>query len=634
VLFVRFSLHLQSERSERNFFEKRWNDTGVMVAFIRAFFEEISKLLSSKEIDGMHPMRFKANTLQTRTIMKSVFRSVLLIIVFLLHVSLAQAQSPTGNGANSFSAPAVALRLLSPNGGEVFVSGSDTVIVWDGIPAGQSVTVECSIDGGKTWDTVALSASGFRLFFRVPATTIQRDSCLVRLITRKQQAIMDCMVTIPAGSFRMGDITGKGSPDERPVHDVSFSRPFQMSCTEVTQAQWHAVMRTNPSAFVGDSLPVEQVSWYDAVEFCNRLSRQEGLDTCYTGIGASIDCDFTKNGYRLPTEAEWEYACRGGTTTDFYTGNMTNSGCTPLDPTLDKAGWYCGNENTKTRNVAQKQPNAYGLYDMHGNVWEWCWDWYGTYHATPATDPRGPATGLDHVRRGGSWSSDAIGCRSSFRLDRTYIWSKSFGFRVVRNYEGGSDSLCTQKWMRKNLDVATYRNGDTIPEVRDPTQWANLTTGAWCYYNNDPAMGAVYGKLYNWYAVNDARGLAPVGWHVASDSEWKILEMCLGMTQTQADAIGCWRGTDEGGKLKEDGTAHWLSPNTGADNSSKFAALPGGCRLSSGTVGTVGGYGAWWSSSECNSTYAWYRGLRYFEAGVFRDYDGKNGAFSVRCIRD
>jgi formylglycine-generating enzyme len=179
------------------------------------------------------------------------------------------------------------------------------------------------------------------------------------------------------------------------------------------------------------------VSWYEAVEFCNELSRQEGLDPCYSGSGASMLCDFTANGYRLPTEAEWEYACRAGTGTDFYTGNMTHPLSSPLDPALDHAGWYGGNSGASTHPVGEKEPNAFGLYDMHGNVYEWCWDWYGSgyYASSPAEDPRGPASGSYRVLRGGSWFGNARICRSAnrhgiFPANR----SNDSGFRLVRTY--------------------------------------------------------------------------------------------------------------------------------------------------------------------------------------------------------
>jgi formylglycine-generating enzyme len=246
------------------------------------------------------------------------------------------------------------------------------------------------------------------------------------------------MALIPAGSFRMGDITGTGVIDEQPVHEVTITRPFLMARIPVTQAQYEAVMGSNPSYFKGPDLPVERVGWYDAVEFCNELSRQEGLDPCYSGSGENIVCDFTANGYRLPTEAEWEYACRAGTETDFHTGNMTHSGYPPLDPDLDRAGWYRVNSGGETHPVGQKEPNAFGLYDMHGNVWEWCWDWYsGNYYASsPAEDPRGPATGTRRVVRGGSWCDGAWLCGSAGRtsLNPDFRYYLSIGFRLVRTY--------------------------------------------------------------------------------------------------------------------------------------------------------------------------------------------------------
>lgn len=176
--------------------------------------------------------------------------------------------------------------------------------------------------------------------------------------------------------------------------------------------------------------------------------------------------------------------------------------------------------------------------------------------------------------------------------------------------------------MDKNLDVTTYRNGDPIPYVTDPTAWAALTTGAWCYYNNDLSRNATYGKLYNWYAVNDPRGLAPVGWHVPTDAEWTTLETCLGGSSVA------------GGKMKVTGTTTWTSPNTGATNTSGWAGLPGGYRFKDGTFFSVGGYGYWWSSTVNSATSAWYRYLFYNDGNIYRDFGFKEGGFSVRCLRD
>jgi len=180
----------------------------------------------------------------------------------------------------------------------------------------------------------------------------------------------------------------------------------------------------------------------------------------------------------------------------------------------------------------------------------------------------------------------------------------------------------TQQWMEKNLEVVTYRNGNIIPQVTDPTAWAALTSGAWCYYNNDVANGAIYGKLYNWYAVNDPRGLAPTGWHVPTDAEWTTLETTLGGTAVA------------GGKMKTTGITRWTTPNTGATNESGFAGLPGGSRFSDGAFGSVGNNGCWWSSSGNSTASAWFRYLDYGNGTITRNSAIKRYGFSVRCLRD
>jgi uncharacterized protein (TIGR02145 family) len=180
----------------------------------------------------------------------------------------------------------------------------------------------------------------------------------------------------------------------------------------------------------------------------------------------------------------------------------------------------------------------------------------------------------------------------------------------------------TQKWMRKNLDVAFYRNGDSIPQVTDPTAWAGLTTGAWCYPNNDSILGYKYGKLYNWYAVNDPRGLAPQGWHIPNNDEWITLQNTLGDFSVA------------GGKMKEPGTDNWTSPNTGADNSSGFAALPGGGRNTNGAFLNVGLNGIWWSSTPANTDIALYRFVAYNNATFNGWFDQKQAGLFVRCLRD
>ena len=177
--------------------------------------------------------------------------------------------------------------------------------------------------------------------------------------------------------------------------------------------------------------------------------------------------------------------------------------------------------------------------------------------------------------------------------------------------------------MLYNLDVKTYRNGDAIPQVTDPVAWAALTTGAWCWYNND---SATYGKLYNYYAVNDPRGLAPSGYHIPSDVEWTKLTDTLGGISIA------------GGKMKETGTSHWESPNTDATNSSGFAGLPDGYRNVNGLFipfSLIGSSGLWWSSTEeSNTTSAWYSYLYYSLANASRYSTLKTCGFSVRCVRD
>ena len=182
----------------------------------------------------------------------------------------------------------------------------------------------------------------------------------------------------------------------------------------------------------------------------------------------------------------------------------------------------------------------------------------------------------------------------------------------------------TQQWMRENLDVMTYRDGTVIPQVTDAATWSGLTTGAWCWYNNDPLNGAIYGKLYNWYAVNDPRGLAPQGWHIPSEAEWTNLFNLLGL---YVDVVAL------GGKMKTTGTTRWTTPNTSATNESGFAGLPGGGRSNDGTFYEVGTHGNWWSATQEDSFDAWVHGLDYLGDLFGGDVTFILG-YSVRCLRD
>jgi formylglycine-generating enzyme required for sulfatase activity len=241
---------------------------------------------------------------------------------------------------------------------------------------------------------------------------------------RKGQDNIPGFSRIEGGTFTMGspsNETGRQA-NEGPQHQVTVSA-FYMGKYEVTQAEYEAVMGTNPSNFKGSNLPVEKVSWLNAVEYCNKLSQKEGLTPAYQISGTNVTCNWNANGYRLPTEAEWEYACRAGTTTVYNTGSNTVS---------DDTGWHSGNSNKKTNPVGQKPPNAWGLYDMHGNVFEWCWDWFGNYSSGAQTNPRGPDFGSGRVIRGGSWFWGGSGVRTAIRYGRT-SGLYDYGFRLARS---------------------------------------------------------------------------------------------------------------------------------------------------------------------------------------------------------
>jgi formylglycine-generating enzyme required for sulfatase activity len=250
------------------------------------------------------------------------------------------------------------------------------------------------------------------------------------------------LVLIPSGTFRMGSAVGEGEADEHPLHEVRISRPFYMGIHEVTQGQYRAVMGNKPNWFSVESgsqdgmkgspslrQPVEGVMWIEAVQFCNALSVRERLEPFYAIRAPDVRVpDWSGVGYRLPTEAEWEYACRAGSRTRYSFGNDAHE--------LKRHAWFGEAYGKGTHPVAGKLANAWGLFDMHGNVGEWCWDWYDRsyYNSSPQTDPIGPEKGVRRVYRGGGFDHPVDRLHSADRAAKApTIRHGGLGFRVARN---------------------------------------------------------------------------------------------------------------------------------------------------------------------------------------------------------
>jgi formylglycine-generating enzyme required for sulfatase activity len=294
-------------------------------------------------------------------------------------------------------------------------------------PCAQPTGACCDTVGTCTLTTQAACASPAT--WQGAGTTCAPDPC-------PQQ---NRMVLIPAGTFTMGSPTDE--PGRSPVeiqHQVTLTRAIYVSTYEVTQSEWQSVMGWNESSFQGPNRPVEEVTWFDAVKYCNERSAREDKRLVYTITGvrtsgnhitaATVTANWNASGYRLLTEAEWEYACRASSTTAFCNGPITHADhdCGD-DPGLDLVGWYCGNAGHTTHDVGGKASNDWGLQDMHGNVLEWCWDLYELYPAGPITDPVGPASGWVRVFRGGGWNHYAPYCRSALR---SFITPDHFDFYI------------------------------------------------------------------------------------------------------------------------------------------------------------------------------------------------------------
>jgi formylglycine-generating enzyme required for sulfatase activity len=316
------------------------------------------------------------------------------------------------------------------------------------IPGGSAVGGALDVAGNIAGAAGAIEASGpvIVLGYKAgpPAKLTYLRSTTVAPTVTPEHITFGEMVLINGGTFTMGSPANEpGRSLDETQHQVTLSS-FYIGKYEVTQNEYQAVMGTNPSRLKGNNLPVDRVSWYNAIEYCNAFSQWEGLTPVYTIDKRSTDpnnssniedklkwvviWDRNANGYRLPTEAEWEYACRAGTTTAYNTGWSSIS---------DDIGWYNANSGQKSHPVGEKPANSWGLHDMHGNVREWCWDWYGkdSYASGNQTDPIGEVSGSKRVARGGGLGNIAKMVRSAYRFSYSpsYWKDDNLGFRVVRS---------------------------------------------------------------------------------------------------------------------------------------------------------------------------------------------------------
>lgn len=283
--------------------------------------------------------------------------------------------------------------------------------------------------------------------------------------------IADELVLINGGTFQMGSPESEMQREtDETQHEVTVS-DFYIGRYEVTQEQYEKVMGDNPSNFSGENLPVENVTWYDAIEYCNRLSEQEGLTPVYTVDGENVSWDRSANGYRLPTEAEWEYAARAGTTTPFNTETSISDeeanyyghypyGIEENYFSQDNLETEPGQYRQTTVEVNSFSPNNWGLYNIHGNVAEWCFDYYGAYDLENTDNPSGPTTGTLRVNRGGGWNDYAKHLRSAYRASTTPNQGMSnIGFRIARNGDNNSNTSVVSD---TNRDLQTQTDGNIL----------------------------------------------------------------------------------------------------------------------------------------------------------------------------
>lgn len=466
------------------------------------------------------------------------------------------------------------------------------------------------------------------------------------------------MIYVEGGTFTLGE---GGKSSNQPQVTVSS---FRMGETEVTQALWEAVMGDillNPSHHKGENLPVDRVSWYNCQEFISKLN------------------ELTGKTFRLPTEAEWEYAARGGK----YLSNYTYAGSNYID----EVAWYSKNSDSKSHPVKSKRPNALGLYDMSGNVEEWCSDWKGNYSASPQTDPSGPSSGWGRVKRGGSffYYDEEEKYSVSYRnYSRPSFHDYTNGFRLVidcldaetkakkeaearqraeaerkeeeakkaacprsvADYDGNKYAtvyIASQCWMKENLRTTHYANGTSIPLGNETN-----TASGYCYYpDNNSNHVAKYGYLYNWFAVmngspssdkvpSGVQGVCPIGWHVPSWMEWRYLYEYL-RDQPQ---YRCGGNIENIGKALA-ATSGWSNSSNNCDigndpssnNSTGFSALPAGFYNEKGYDGILRS-AFFWTTNKFLEDKADACRLSNSSGEVDREYLYKYTGLSVRCVKD
>ena len=354
--------------------------------------------------------------------------------------------------------------ITSPTDGESFTIGDNVNISATATDSDGTISQVIFYQNGVLLDTAYSSpyeynwntASETAGTFILRAVAIDNENAetenTVSISLTSSSSFTPTMVRIPEGTFNMGDFFGDGSANELPIHTVTLDS-FYIANSEVTQLEYETVIGTNPSDSlygIGDNYPVNMVSYYDIMVFCNTASANMGLNPCYTILGSTdpvtwgtvptstntdwdaVICDFSVNGYRLPTEAEWEYCAKDGVN---WTDSLRYSGCHE-DIDLPDYVWYTSNSGGTSHEVGNKLPNQLGLYDMSGNVYEWCYDWYGdTYYASsPASNPLGELSGSYRILKGGLWINSSSYLRTAYRHTGGYPEYRNYniGFRLVR----------------------------------------------------------------------------------------------------------------------------------------------------------------------------------------------------------